>query len=187
MREKLVKLLENEDFINKILSIKTDEEVRNEFKSNGVELSDEELENIKKAYGKVMETLEKLDDDTLKELSGGRRKDGWRIFGIDLNAPLDIFRSRRQILANEAVDVVIDNGQVIFDTVMSVGKTLIGGAVKLGSSVASQSNSRTPTEAAPSSNEKMAGTVAAVVALSVGAGIVYKNRRAIKRWWNSSK
>lgn len=170
MREKLVKLLENEDFINKILSMKTDEEVKNEFKSNEVELSDEELASIKKGYGKVMENLEKLDDNTLKELSGG---------GF-----FDFCRTNGQVMRNKGTDVFVDNLPRIFGMALNFIEAVGERVIRRWDSP-SQSGSTTPPQAVPSSNEKTAGTVAAVVVLSAGAGIIYKNRRAIKKWWNS--
>lgn len=172
MKEKLVELLENEEFVSKILSMKTDEEVRNEFKSNGVELSDEELSNIKKTYGKIMEGLEKLDDDTLEELSGG--------------GPLDIFRTPGQIMRNKFTDAVVDNiprmASMVLDGLAAGGHLVYGYINNLLSKSDSKSSS---SQAAASSNASTAGAVAAVVALSAGACIIYKNRRAIKRWWNS--
>lgn len=174
MKEKLVKLLENEDFINKILSIKTDEEVRNEFKSNGVELSDEEFENIKKGYGKVMENLEKLDDDTLKELSGG--------------GPFDFCRTNKQIIKNKGTDVIVDNMSRMFGMALDFLEVAGKGLIRWAGSPSRSAGVQQPSyQAAAGNNESTAIAVASVVALSAGAGIVYKNRRAIKRWWDSSK
>ena len=150
--------------------MKTDEEVKNEFRSNEVELSDEELENIKKGYGKVMENLEKLDDNTLKELSGGGF---W-----------DFCRTNGQVMRNKFTDVIVQSAPRIIGLVLDGAEAVVKVIYKKASSP-SQSDSTTPPQAAPSSNEKTAGTVAAVVALSAGAGIIYKNRRAIKKWWNS--
>lgn len=71
MKKDLIKLLENEEFVDKILKMETYESAKDEFKSKGVELTEKEFSEIKDTYGKVTETLKELDDDTLEQLSGG--------------------------------------------------------------------------------------------------------------------
>ena len=157
MNEKLTKLLENRDFVEKILNMKTDEEVKNEFKSNGVDLTDEEILEIKKAYSQMAEKLEKLDDNTLEKLSGG-----WG------------GKSKKE----EAIDAI---WEFISKNVSTIGKGILGffGCVearKAESEAVARKNQVI-------SNSVI---MLDVVALSTLAGLIYSKRRAIKRWWNSS-
>lgn len=157
MNEKLIKLLENRDFVEKILNMKTDEEVKNEFKSNGVDLTDEEILEIKKAYGQIVEKLEKLDDSTLEKLSGGRGE-----------------KDNKEKAKDAFWKFLAENIYLISDGIMS----------SLGYVKARKAES----EAAARRNQIVSNSVIMldVVALSAVAGLVYSNRRAIRRWWNSS-
>lgn len=160
MNEKLTKLLENRDFVEKILNMETDEEVKNEFKSNGVDLTDEEILEIKKAYGQVAEKLEKLDDGTLEKLSGG-----W--------GETEFEKLRKSILKSAA-----NKSDEVVSVIISGCRSIVG----LFGAKVEETKASTRKQQVISDSLIMLD----VVALSAVAGLIYSNRRAIKRWWNSS-
>ena len=70
-KEKLSKLLNDEDFLKKILPMKTPEEVQAEFKKEGLELSIEEIEALGKAINAAAKKGKPLSEDELENVSGG--------------------------------------------------------------------------------------------------------------------
>ena len=73
--EKFKSLAENDAFLEKLISAKTDEEIKSVFKEHGVEISDKEIENLKKSFQqKISEELKKLPENELKEIAGGTKK-----------------------------------------------------------------------------------------------------------------
>ena len=71
MKEQVLRLLDNREFCDKLLEIENENEVKEHFKKNGVEITDEELSEIKEFISAMEKELKKLDNDVLKEISGG--------------------------------------------------------------------------------------------------------------------
>lgn len=69
-KEKFQKLMEDEDFITKILELQTESEVKSEFEKNGVKISDEELKNLADEFDKI---LSSIDEEDLSAISGGKK------------------------------------------------------------------------------------------------------------------
>ena len=69
------KLLENKDFVEKILVMKTPQEIQKAFSDNGVEISVKELEEIAKNIYKLINNpnrKESVIDSELENISGGK-------------------------------------------------------------------------------------------------------------------
>ena len=71
MRDEVVKLLENEDFVKKIIITEDVKEVKKLFKENGVEVSDSELDEMGSIISDIIEILNKIPEEELKSVSGG--------------------------------------------------------------------------------------------------------------------
>lgn len=67
----LEKLLSDDKFLDKVVNCKNDEEVKKAFKENGVDLTDEQMANIKTNLKKAAEDL---SQEELSEVSGGLKK-----------------------------------------------------------------------------------------------------------------
>lgn len=86
-REKFEKLMQDEDFLIKILELQTNKEVKAEFEKNGVNISEKEVEKLSNEFGAIADTI---DEEDLSEISGGDRtwqdvKDkAWDKFGEGL-------------------------------------------------------------------------------------------------------
>lgn len=71
MKEQVLKLLNDRKFCDELLKLENENEVKEHFKKNGVEITDEELLEIKEFISVMEKELKKLDNDVLKEISGG--------------------------------------------------------------------------------------------------------------------
>lgn len=80
--EKFLKLMQDEEFVKKIFKMQTPEEVQNELKNEGVELSVEEVELLGSIINKSIEKNgESLTGRELLEIAGGvgdRENDEWQ-------------------------------------------------------------------------------------------------------------
>lgn len=74
MRNEIVKLLENEDFVKKIIIMEDAEEVKKSFKESGVEVSDSELDEVGSVMNEIVEILNKMPEEELKSVSGGNKE-----------------------------------------------------------------------------------------------------------------
>lgn len=69
-RKKFEKLMQNEDFVMKILDLQNIEEVRAEFEKNGVKISSDELEKL----GNELENISGMvTEEDLSNISGGKK------------------------------------------------------------------------------------------------------------------
>lgn len=75
MKEQVLKLLNDRKFCDELLKLENENEVKEHFKKNGVEITDEELLEIKEFISVMEKELKKLDNDVLKEISGGVGED----------------------------------------------------------------------------------------------------------------
>lgn len=67
-KEKFEKLMQEEDFITKLLELQTPEEVQAEFKANGVEMS---LEEVNEVVHELDSIVGLVADEDLSNVSGG--------------------------------------------------------------------------------------------------------------------
>ncbi len=72
-KQKFENLMKNKEFLEKILPMKTPEEVQLAFKKEGVEISLEEVEILGSLINKSIETgKETLSEEDLSEIAGGK-------------------------------------------------------------------------------------------------------------------
>ncbi len=70
MDEKIKKLLENKDFVEKIF-LKDEKTIKEAFKNEKTEISDEDIATIKKFHNEVFNEISKINENELEEISGG--------------------------------------------------------------------------------------------------------------------
>jgi hypothetical protein len=70
-------LLQQKDFVEELAKSNSDEEMRDIFKSKGVDITDDEIEGIKELFNETAKEIEKLSPEEIEELkvSGGGAKD----------------------------------------------------------------------------------------------------------------
>lgn len=71
LRSEIIELFNNKDFSEKLLSLENDAQVKEHFKSYGVEISDSELEDIRKLIFDMVVRVSKLSASDLEKISGG--------------------------------------------------------------------------------------------------------------------
>jgi hypothetical protein len=71
MSKTLQDLLENKVFNEKLVAAQTEGEVRELFSGEGVEISDEQLENLRKLFSGLFQSLKTMDRDELENVVGG--------------------------------------------------------------------------------------------------------------------
>lgn len=113
MKEQVLRLLDNREFCDKLLEIENENEVKEHFKKNGVEITDEELSEIKEFISAMEKELKKLDNDVLKEISGGvKGANGEELEdGSDTTDPATTTQQRptfgeRMKSANEGIQII---------------------------------------------------------------------------------
>ena len=69
-RKKFEELMEDEDFVMKILELQTSKDVKAEFEANGVSISEEEIEELTREFGAISDAI---DEEDLSNISGGKK------------------------------------------------------------------------------------------------------------------
>lgn len=69
--EQIKALSEDKEFINELLIQETEEDVKKLFKSRGVELTDEDVEDLKNLTKMCIENKVELPEEILENVSGG--------------------------------------------------------------------------------------------------------------------
>ncbi len=73
MNEKVIEKLKNPDFFKELVIMSDESKVKEAFKSSGIEISNDDLNDIKEFINVVLESSSKLSEEDLKEISGGYR------------------------------------------------------------------------------------------------------------------
>lgn len=71
MNEKIVEKLKDSKFLEKIIVMSDKNEVKEAFKKEGVEITDEDLKNIRDLIASSVEKISKIPEEKLEEISGG--------------------------------------------------------------------------------------------------------------------
>lgn len=71
MNEKVIEKLKNPDFFKELVIMSDESKVKEAFKNVGIEISNDDLKNIKEFINVVLESSSKLSEEDLKEISGG--------------------------------------------------------------------------------------------------------------------
>lgn len=70
--EKIDEILSNDEFIEKILKANSSEEVKQIFKEEDIDVTDEQIENMRKALNIKIKELNTMSDDAMGQISGGK-------------------------------------------------------------------------------------------------------------------
>lgn len=181
INEKLKETLTDKDFLSEIFQTKDNEEIIKKFKSKGIDVTEGDCEKIKEGSNKMFEELDKLDDDTLKELSGG-----WSLFRRKSNG-----QKIREAFSDATTEILTDHDFVSGAVTGAINGLF--GLVKSGASCLADACKSKPKPALPpvpetppkeeNSSSAMMGAASAV-AVTAAAGLVYANRKKIKKMWN---
>lgn len=72
--EKIDEILSNDEFIEKILKANSSEEVKQIFKEEDIDVTDEQIENMRKALNIKIKELNTMSDDEMGQISGGENR-----------------------------------------------------------------------------------------------------------------
>ncbi len=72
MDAKIIKQLENKEFVQKLLSMENENDVKKLFKDSGVEITGEDLAELAEILSGMAESMKNLSEDELKEIAGGK-------------------------------------------------------------------------------------------------------------------
>lgn len=70
--EKIDEILSSDEFIKKILEANSSEEVKKIFKEKDIDVTDEQIENMRKALNSKIKELNTMSDDEMGQISGGK-------------------------------------------------------------------------------------------------------------------
>ena len=71
MNEKIVEKLKDSKFLEKIIVMSDKSEVKEAFKKEGIEITDEDLKNIRDLIASSVEKISEIPEEKLEEISGG--------------------------------------------------------------------------------------------------------------------
>ncbi len=190
-KEKLEKVLTDKDFLSEIFQTKDDEGIINKFKSKGVEITKEDCAGIKEEVDKIFKELEKLDDDTLKELSGGYLS--WNPFNWGKEKPLsDECRETARVYGRAIIKRVKDPSTVsgFFTTAGEYISDFFGRRqpAPAPQPVPVPQPAPQPVVEAPakeSGNSQFMMGAVTTAAVATAAGLVYANRKKLKKVWHN--
>lgn len=74
MKNEIVKLLEDRDFVQKLMTREDVEDVKKLFKDKGVEVSDSDINELGEVMNEIVETLGKMSEEELRAICGGREQ-----------------------------------------------------------------------------------------------------------------
>ena len=103
-------LFSSEEFVKKILTLKTDEEVRQEFVQKRLNLSDEDFNELKSALDLVVRRKGQIIDDVIDQICGPK----WTENEISSLSVRAIIRAAGQIVNELPFDFYEKFGQVWF-------------------------------------------------------------------------
>lgn len=69
--EKYMEIFKYEDLVKKVINMETKEDVKKELQKMGIELNNEEIDNLGDAINSISDKLETLSDEELKEVTAG--------------------------------------------------------------------------------------------------------------------
>lgn len=75
--EKIDEILSNDEFIKKILEANSSEEVKQIFKEKGIDVTDEQIENMREKLNSKIKELNTMSDDAMGQISGGKSRLGY--------------------------------------------------------------------------------------------------------------
>lgn len=117
MNEKIVEKLKDSKFLEKIIVMSDKSEVKEAFKKEGIEITDEDLKNIRDLIASSVEKISEIPEEKLEEISGGYKE------GL-----VSILSTELRLLQNGDIDSVVYNyAEHIVEAVLAAA--LVGGTI----------------------------------------------------------
>lgn len=117
MNEKIVEKLKDSKFLEKIIVMSDKSEVKEAFKKEGIEITDEDLKSIRDLIAGSVEKISEIPEEKLEEISGGYKE------GL-----VSILSTELRLLQNGDIDSVVYNyAEHIVEAVLAAA--LVGGTI----------------------------------------------------------
>lgn len=117
MNEKIVEKLKDSKFLEKIIVMSDKSEVKEAFRKEGIEITDEDLKNIRDLIAGSVEKISEIPEEKLEEISGGYAT------GLVSNLSTEL-----RLLQNGDIDSVVYNyAEHIVEAVLAAA--LVGGTI----------------------------------------------------------
>lgn len=135
---KLKEIVSNKEFVEKLLSLKTKDEVKKLFLDNSIEIDDSGLDQLgaflKELMSKLKDNNGKLTDEQLSELSGGRYSGGYDTNGRQVGEYTDAVTGHKVIVQKKRTPKFVRYaGNIVsfpFKSVAYAAGAIIGGIPK---------------------------------------------------------
>ncbi len=170
MNEKIIKKLTDKKFAKKIIELKSREEVKKIFESEGIEISDKEINELADSLYLIVKKTSELPSEDLAKISGGGIFDSWSF-------------SRPATVMDVAYKGVSQPGAVAAG-INSFG-VVVGGFFNY---LASRNKNITPQPTPPQSQPVVSNEALAIGAVVVAAaGSVYGLKKLVESGWFSKQ
>ncbi len=171
MKEQILKLLDNIEFCEKLVELKSEDEVKKHFKDNGVEVTDQDVLEIKETINSIEQEVNKLDNEALEIISGGS---GTEVSGTEVSGTKGIDLVTRTLeAAKEFRDMVLPCAQQYENNRRERAK-LDG---KIAADIEKINQEGETARYRMKMNAAIGGTVAATGLVAVIAGLVFAKRK----------
>lgn len=124
MNEKIVEKLKDSKFLEKIIVMSDKNEVKEAFKKEGIEITDEDLKNIRDLIAGSVEKISEIPEEKLEEISGGNR-DGivdWLDEKIYYATDKDFFGDNSGTIAETILATAVVGGTIGVQKLIKMGK-----------------------------------------------------------------
>ncbi len=163
MEKNFETLMEDKKFVEKIVKMESKEEVKKAFESEGVKITDEQLNSLGKMFNEIAEKLSTLNEDELQAVAGG----GENPTGDGNGGLLSLFDSLKELF------VVVREGVAEYRA----------GDAKIKQEAAEKAEAeKREAEAQKKSGMNIGAPIAGVV-IGATAGAAYLYRDKIRKLW----
>lgn len=124
MNEKIVEKLKDSKFLEKIIVMSDKSEVKEAFKKEGIEITDEDLKSIRGLIAGSVEKISEIPEEKLEEISGGTGDGivGWLDDKIYLATDEDFFEDNSGTIAETILATALVGGTIGVQKLIKMGK-----------------------------------------------------------------